>query len=177
MYSGFTVLERFGPSSEGWLKYLEFSKLTHLVEVVSLDALLCPCVVHDLRDEVWSHFVPEIVSVSAFDDVAWLVMRHPVQPGEQLLKVVQDPDRDVGAVELGRGWAFAGYDLIEHDGNISALTNCGGFDGAFTAADLNERGLITKYEDAKRIHEALRVRYPEEPHANCVLVAIWRGLT
>src|SRR4051794_7099825 len=48
----YSAVKRFGPDSgESWQKYVEWSGLTHLREVVSLDLILCPTVVRDLTDE------------------------------------------------------------------------------------------------------------------------------
>jgi len=44
---------------------------------------------------------------------------------------------------------------------ISALTNCGGFDNAFTYKDLNSLGLIANYELARKIQADLKNKYPD----------------
>jgi hypothetical protein len=40
----FIAVETFGPAHEGWEKYIQWSKLTQLKEVVDLDCSLCPAV-------------------------------------------------------------------------------------------------------------------------------------
>lgn len=69
---------------------------------------------------------------------------------------------------------FCGFDLIEEQGTISALTNCGGFDKAFLLTDLSECGLIVEYAKAVAVQELLRAEYPDDPHAFCRVWAIWR---
>ena len=52
----YSVVERFDPDcGERWEDYIRWSGLTHLREVVSLDILLCPTVVHELTAEDWEH--------------------------------------------------------------------------------------------------------------------------
>jgi hypothetical protein len=177
MQKAFTILERFDPTWDRWPSYIAFSKLAHLTEVVSLDALLCRGVVgHELLDEEWSHYLPEIDAVDAFDDVDWLVARHPVGPKEQLLQFVLEPDRDAESALNDERWEFIGYDLINKGGRNSALTNCGGFDDVFLPKELNDKGLVTSFAEAQRIRAELLEKYPEEHHANCTLYAIWRAL-
>jgi hypothetical protein len=40
-------------------------------------------------------------------------------------------------------FTFIGYDLLDKDNTISALSNCGGFDETFSPLDLNEFGLLS----------------------------------
>jgi hypothetical protein len=68
---------------------------------------------------------------------------------------------------------FVGFDLIELETQTSALTNCGGFVGAFSPHDLSSKGLISEYGRAVEIQRELRRLYPEEHHANCELWAIF----
>jgi hypothetical protein len=76
-----------------------------------------------------------------------------------------DPtDSDLAAVSLP-GFAFAGFDLVDIQGGISALTNCGGFDGVFRNAELSELGLLTDLSRAQQVQTSLRLQYPEESHA------------
>jgi hypothetical protein len=72
------------------------------------------------------------------------------------------------------GFAFAGFDLVDVRGDISALTNCGGFDGVFLNAELSEPGLLTNLTRAQQVQTSLRLEYPEESHAECHVWGIWR---
>ena len=57
---------------------------------------------------------------------------------------------------------------------ISALVNCGGFDRAFASTDLSYCGLLTDHARASEVQDLLRAEYPDEPHADYDLWAIWR---
>ena len=94
------------------------------------------------------------------------------RPPYQVLAAVSEPtDGDIVGFADGR-FIFKGFDLL--NANTSALTNCGGFDLAFTEADLNECGLVPLCHDAYRIRESLRSNYPYDIHSECVVWAIWR---
>ena len=69
---------------------------------------------------------------------------------------------------------FIGYDLVDKDSSISALTNCGGFPKAFSNGELSEKGLFRTHERSREVQEALRQQYPTEHHADCHLWAIFR---
>ena len=48
----FIATERFDPTDgENWQKYCEWAKIPALVEVVSLDALLCGRIIEEFQDE------------------------------------------------------------------------------------------------------------------------------
>ena len=67
-----------------------------------------------------------------------------------------------------------GFELIEEATSISALTNCGGFEGAFVPRDLTECGLVYTASRAYEIRQTLLALYPNDPHADCVVWAVWR---
>lgn len=69
---------------------------------------------------------------------------------------------------------FVGYDLIEAQTRISALTNCGGFPDIFRNEELNHFGLIEGFDRALEIKRLLAALHPEETHAQCDMYAIWR---
>jgi hypothetical protein len=72
-----------------------------------------------------------------------------------------------------RRFAFRGFDLVEMQTGIRALPKCGGFDKAFSPADLSECGLLTDQAQALGVLKRLREEYLDEPHANCDLWAVW----
>lgn len=78
------------------------------------------------------------------------------------------------AEQLERDFEFIGYDLIETDGDVSALVNCGGFDETFKPKELNSYGLISEYDRAKEIQTELPKNNPNEHHADCNLFEVWR---
>jgi len=67
----FIATEKFGPSKgEAWRKYLTWSGLAHLQELVSLDPILCPPILSAIREDYWPHIVNENFMLSYFVDLA-----------------------------------------------------------------------------------------------------------
>lgn len=77
------------------------------------------------------------------------------------------------------GFEFCGYDLVEGEGEFStgfgtsSLTNCS-FDEIFSFKDLNQYGLCDSLKQAEHLQKLLLKRFPDEPHANCMICAVWR---
>ena len=69
---------------------------------------------------------------------------------------------------------FLGYDLIDRQVTISALTNCGGFPDVFANSELSRFGLLTDFDRARTVQQNLRAQYPDSHHADCHLFAILR---
>lgn len=94
----------------------------------------------------------------------------------QYLAVIVKPKAQPSAeiAQDGR-FTFCGYDLVEESTQISAITNCGAaYSEAINYAALNQFGLFSSYAEAKHTRQQLRSVYPDEEHANCVIVEIWR---
>ncbi len=99
---------------------------------------------------------------------------------EQILLIIVRPDvervndnivQDITAFE------FCGYDLVEMDTYISAITNCGAtFENAIEYGNLNEFGLISNYSVVVTTQIKLRDNYPYENHADSEIVEVWRKL-
>ena len=108
----------------------------------------------------------------------------PVQPAEievpcpehQYLAVIIEPDEHPNtALSQDGRFSFCGYDLVEEQTQISAITDCGaGYCDVIKYKKLNSFGLFSSHADAKRTQERLRRAYPDEEHADCVVVEIWR---
>ncbi len=88
-----------------------------------------------------------------------------------VLAVCREPGDDF-APDRVVGYRFAGFDLIDET-ETSALTNCGGFEGAFEPSELTSLGLVADLARAREIQEALPRLYPAEGHAYCALWAVW----
>jgi hypothetical protein len=158
-----------------WQGYIAWSKLTHLKEVITLDGILGEEVVErnnelDADFLVWEDYMPNV-----YTDFNYLLSKLQVEDSSSynLLAVIKEPNSYCEIINL-EGFEFIGYDLLDVYGGISALTNCGGFDNTFLPQDLNEYGLISTYEKAYTIKEALIKNNPDEHHANCYVWAIWR---
>lgn len=99
---------------------------------------------------------------------------------EQILLIMVRPDVnliDEHLVSVIDVFTFCGYDLVEMNTCISAITNCGAyFDNAVDYGNLNEYGLLSNYLDAVKTQILLRDHYPDENHAYCEVVEVWRKL-
>lgn len=162
-----------------WEKYIKWSKLTHLTELVSLDGILNGILVepdYDNADD-WNfiHVVGQY-QTGFFTTPEFVLKRIKPQDKFNLLTIVLEPDQDCKHINL-EGYEFVGYDLLDQDFNISALTNCGGFDETFLPSDLNDKGLVDDLTKAYDIKKGLLEHYPEEYHADTNVIAIWRHKT
>lgn len=172
----FAARRRFGPADgERWTGYLAWSGLRQLREVVSLDTMLCPPLPESLVPADWEHNVHADYRTSLFRSVDYLRSRVGGEQRVNLLALLPNPSADeIRRVSLP-GFGFAGFDLVDVRGDVSALTNCGGFDRAFAGAELSRLGLLDRLERAYEVREALRTHYPGEHHAECDVWAIWRA--
>jgi len=97
----------------------------------------------------------------------------------QILAVIVRPEIEPN-YSMGRDghYEFCGYDLVELPCCTSAITNCGAsFEKAITYEKLNKHGLISSYREAVLTQLDLNEEYPEESHAYCELIEIWRYIT
>jgi hypothetical protein len=172
----FTAREKFDPSSGGaWDKYVQWAQLPQLREVISLDTALCPSVFKELTEEDWDHNIHQDHCISYFRDLDYVLSRVSDQRDSvNILAVVLEPKSNTTRAFDDERFVFYGYDLIDKGSDISALTNCGGFDKAFSSSDVSSVGLLEDYTFAKEVQRRLLQHYPEEPHADCALWAIWR---
>ncbi|MBY0563619.1 MAG: hypothetical protein K2P58_05460 [Hyphomonadaceae bacterium] len=169
----FTARERFDPTDgDTWNKYVAWSGLKQLDELISLDFSLCPLVLKDVKDEYWD-YVADFRMFGFFTDLDFLKTQAVNASNYRLICAVLNPQGLPQLPSTLRAFEFLGFDLLEVEGTTSALTNCGGFPLAFANSELSSKGLITSYERAEAVRHELRVRYPEEPHAECDLWAVF----
>jgi hypothetical protein len=159
-----------------WSSYIEWSKLIHLTELVSIDTSLNEVLVEPDRtsEEDWK----EIVIDDYYETGFYRTLDYVLQKTKEikrfnLLAVVIEPKTDCSLIRL-YDYDFLGYDLLDRYYNTSALTNCGGFDETFLPNDLNNVGLIEAFEKAYSIKKSLRENNPLEEHADTNVIAIWR---
>jgi hypothetical protein len=175
MTIAYTAIEIFDPStSEAWAKYIEWSGLDHLKEVISLDSMLCPSLIEGLTAEDWDHKVYEDIFHDLFRDLSYLLRRIRPRGRYQIVATIREPSREAITDFSDERFGFKGYDLLEDQTRVSALTNCGGFDLAFSKADISDCGLLWEHEKAYDVRDALLRHYPEESHADCAVWALWR---
>ncbi len=70
----YTIRERLTAIPEQRLAdYRAFSRFHHITELVTLDSMMCPNVIDDLRTEDWEHNVHEDFRTELFRDVDYLL--------------------------------------------------------------------------------------------------------
>jgi hypothetical protein len=170
----YTAVKRFAPGvTEDWDRFIAWSGLTQLSEVISRDNWLCPTVFRELTAEDWKHNVQEDFKLDLFYDLDH-VLKAADDERVRVLALMENPTAEDVAAFADPRFVFRGYDILDVHGDVSALTNCGGFDKAFSKTELSEHGLITDHRRAFDIRRALREHYPEEHHAVCNVWAIWQ---
>lgn len=171
----YVAKRRFDPSTgERWDGYVAWSGLTQLREIISLDEILCPTVPDRLIAADWDHNVQADYQTSYFRSLDYLQSRVSGETGLNILAVLQNPSaHELGSTKLP-GFAFAGFEVLDIHGDVSALTNCGGFDGVFQKSELSDLGLVRTLGRADEIQRRLRMTYPSESHAECHVWAVWR---
>ena len=158
-----------------WIKFVSWSGLTQLKEVISLDSMLCPNVFPNLTTEDWNFNVQEDYKTSFFHNLDYVLTKVAGDKQVNVLALLQNPaEADVDSFNDLR-FRFRGFDLLESDtGGISALVNCGGFAKAFYPTDLSVCGLLTDYGKALEVQRLLKTEYPDEHHADCDVWATWQ---
>ena len=173
----YSAVERFDPTCDDkWTKFIEWCGLTKLREVISLDCALCPSiiVIDDLTAEDWQHNVNESFKCHLFHDLEYLLGKVAGTDRVNVLALMQNPTDDEIRSFNDPRFVFRGFDLVELQTGISALVNCGGFPKAFASIDLSDCGLLTEHGKAMSVKKFLRAEYPDEPHADCDVWAIWQ---
>jgi hypothetical protein len=176
MIPWFIATEQFDKSDAGWAKYIAWSGLEQLEEVVSLDSSFCPTVLPDIKAEYWNYIVNEDFMLHFFTDLDYLRSEIVSILRKNLLCVFRNPFGQPSEAQVPEGFEFIGYDLLDKESGTSALMNCGGFPKAFSNSELSEKGLLRAHERARTVQDALVREYPHEHHADCHLWAIFRAL-
>jgi hypothetical protein len=161
---------------EAWQKYVAWSGLAQLDEVVSLDPMLCPTVLPEVKNEYWPHIVNENFMLNFFVDLEFLLDQVLGIQERNLLCVYRNPASPPPPYAGPVSFEFLGYDLVDVEASASALTNCGGFPDVFDKGELSSKGLLTSHTRALQVQSELRTKHPEEHHANCHVWAILRGV-
>ncbi len=142
--------------------YRAFSGFAHISELVTLDLIMCPEVIGNLRANDWQHNVHENFLTPFFRDADYLLARQPLDPANhQLIAALKCP---VASDDLPDGFARCGYDIMDSSVGNSTLTNCGPIPKAFSPSEVNNFGLIDDRERAFAIRDAMRTLLPEDPH-------------
>jgi hypothetical protein len=169
----FIATEPFGPNDgKKWRKYIAWSGLTQLVELLSLDPSLCQPILGDVKEEYWPYIVNEDFMLAFFLDANFLRQQVANIPHKNLLCVFRNPSEP--PIPPDGIFEFAGYDLVDVQHSASALTNCGGFPDVFSNSELSTIGLLPDFNRAIEVQKLLLEKHPEEPHAQCYVWAIFR---
>jgi len=176
----YTAKAKFDKSSEtdpmAWEKYVEWSRLSQLIELISLDGMLNKRLIEPDRNEEkeWDYIVIDnMYETGFFTTLDYVLKRMMGKEKYNLLAVIINPATDCRLIEID-SFEFIGYDLLDKYYDISALCNCGGFDETFRPEELNRFGLIEDFDRAMEIRENLLANNPEEDHADTNAIAIWR---
>ena len=161
-------------SGERWDRYVEWSGLNQLKELVSFDGCLCPCAVKEMEARDWDYSVQEDCVLFFLTDLDYLLRRIAGLGPVNILAAVRNPESECRNAFGDARFEFSGYDIVDVNADISALTNCGGFPEAFRNEELSEVGLISEFDRAIDIRRSLREHYPDEPHAECDVWALWK---
>ncbi len=101
----------------------------------------------------------------------------PLSPDtQQIIAVILRPNLEPIEYMETRGFTFCGYDLVEEETLISAITDYGGGFDSIPYEKLTEYGLLPTYQDAVLAQLALVEEEPDEPHAYCIICEVWRKL-
>jgi hypothetical protein len=174
MVPWFIANKPFSPENgERWEKYVTWSGLTQLEEVVSLDGMLCPTLLPEIKNEYWPHIVNEDFMLNFFVNFDFLMGQVAEIPEKNVLCVFRNPTHHPQPPSFAN-FKFLGYDLVDRECSVSALTNCGGFPDVFANSELSTFGLLPNFERAAEVQKMLHAQHPEEHHANCHAWALFR---
>ena len=177
MQPWFVAIERFTSRSvEAWAKYVAWSGLKHLDEVVSLDPMLCPTLLPEIKDDYWPYIVNEDFMLNFFVDLEFLLKQISGIREKNLLCVYRNPPSPPPPYRGSSNFEFLGYDVVDVHASASALTNCGGYPDVFANSELTSKGLLASYDRAFQVRAELRAKHPEEHHADCHVWAISRAV-
>ncbi len=175
----YTAVHPFGPGKgDAWAGYLEWRGLQDIETLVTLDTSLCPEIIEELTREDWDHNVQQDYHVFWSRSLEHLLTRTIDAKDRRVLAGWQEPkeglsDADVAAALTDPRFAFQGYELLDIHGDISALTNCTGFDQAYQTGNLNAVGLLDRLDRARQVQSALRAHHAGHGHEECNVWAVW----
>ena len=128
-----TYNRSFDASGMSWDKYIEWSRLSQLSELISVDSMLNEVLFEpnpNNADE-WNYIVTDNhYETGFFTTLDYVLKKVETIKTFNLLAVVIEPTQNCKIVTIDQ-FAFIGYDLLDKDYSVSALRNCGGFDETF----------------------------------------------
>lgn len=173
----YAARERFDKTqSEAWDNYIEWSKIQDVTEIAGLDYIINNDLVEidNPTDDDWKQkYIPSHNETGLYQTAEYVLLKMKPTVKFNFLAVMVEPIQDCREIML-ENYEFMGYELLDLSFEISALTNCGGFDETFLPTDLNSFGLIDDFNNAYDIANRLFENNPEEDHANTNVIAVWR---
>jgi len=159
----YTIRERLTSTpKQRFDSYRAFSGFSHITELVTLDSMMCPDLVDELRNEDWEHNVQKDFRTELFRDADYLLSRQPLDASKhQLFAALECPPAEV---VVPRGFTICGHDIMDSYFGNSTLTNCGPIPEAFKPTEVNELGLIDDRDRAFAIRDTMRKLQPDDPH-------------
>ena len=172
----YTARKRFAPGlSAGWDGYIEFSEFRHIEELISIDSLLCPDLITEIKNDDWAHNIHQDFRLTYFRDLDYLLKRtSSCQCEYQILALLENPTE---SAPHPSGFIAAGFDIVDDCSGNSALTNCGPMPEIFSPADVNCYGLVAQLDYARVICAKMRSAFPDDPHlGDCGIWQVARRL-
>jgi hypothetical protein len=170
----FIATEPFRPGHPQWARFIEWSGLSQLKEVV-FDPILCPPVLPEIKAEYWPHIVNEDFMLQFFVNYDFFREQIAGIPAKNVLCVVRNPDGQPALPASLGSFTFLGFDVVDVQSSASALTNCGGFPDVFDNTELSPHGLLMSHARALEVKARLHEKHPHEPHGECHVWAIFRA--
>jgi len=87
----FIATQKFDRADAPWGKYIAWSHLKHLEEVVSLDPSLCPTLIPEIKPDYWSRIVNEDFTLDFFTDPDYLRELVAGIPQKNFLCIFRNP--------------------------------------------------------------------------------------
>ncbi|MEM6252457.1 MAG: hypothetical protein AAF821_05995 [Cyanobacteria bacterium P01_D01_bin.156] len=159
----YTLRERLTADQKGRFEsYQAFSGFIHITELITLDSMMCPDLVTELRSEDWQHNIHQDFRTGLFHNLDYLLTRQPLDPAKhQVLAVMECPSV---IHKVPPGFTACGYDIMDAYFGNSTLTNCGSIPDAFHPSNVNSFGLIDDCDTAFAIRNTMHQLQPDDPH-------------
>ncbi len=112
-YTAKNTYNPFFEDGTGWKKYIEWSKLTHLKELVSLDTILCELAFDPNyeSEEIYKHIIlDEHYVTDLFNSFNYVLKNVEGKSNFNFLAVVKEPEQECNNIFLN-DFDFVGYDL------------------------------------------------------------------
>ena len=171
----YTAIERFDPDNgERWVGFTRWLGRTDLKRIITLDANLCPPVVHPESANDWQFVAKEEFMLDFFTSLNFVRKRVSGRRPSMVLAVARDPS----AEEVDRfpepDFELAGFDVVDTQFTASALLNSR-FPAVINVSKLSiESGLLRSREWAFKVRDTLRQHHPDREDARCYVWAVWR---